>query len=689
MINKLPPGRAEDRQQVDGLSGGDGHRRRFVLGGATSRDTAAGGSMKSASQSKGSSSGNSSGVGGGGGGGGGATGTRGSSTGSVGSKSGSNAPGNAGNSDSGSRPNGGMSGGTGSGGSVRSQPSSGSPGTGGGGGGAAGGVGLGGLSRPSPSGAPPGSASMAQTYSQYRQPPSVAPTSRQVAERLQQAYPDRWGQHSIGEVERAVGQLAQAMPGEADISRYGAGAMRNVGQVGINQVLRNVSPGAMLSGMDTTGTRPATRGLNMPGPNSMGMTGNWADQAYAKQAYDTALRSLDNAIDNKGISPQARNATNFVAAGTRMPRGVETVGAPVSGTQYGYDPSARNTVVDRNNTASLKNQMSQYRSPPGAAPAAALTRDKVDALFGGYDGPLSPRQAEVQSWRMHNPTQRPYDASTSPPGFAKSQDRIVSDAIAPPPSFTRNADAPPHAGTAIPRGVPPPVAQGNPFASMQSTLDSYITDDMVNSARLGNLPSSRSRSVVGATQEVDNWALNQDNRMLYNGTPAPQMASGVAVPQTSPPPPAAEGPYTNPQLVDPHDPSIKYPRQALKTVGNLVFPGAGWAIDKAIGWDIGRINQMTPEAQAEIQSRWAQEQANYRAGDIRDRSSNENPLSYASLARPGYGVPASGSGGGADVEPDPNSPSGVSPGLRRRRIGNPSDPYNYGYGPAFDYFTYE
>jgi hypothetical protein len=206
---------------------------------------------------------------------------------------------------------------------------------------------------------------MKNLYSQYQQPPSPPPTEKQIAQKLREAYPDRWGRYTVDEVAETVKTLAGALPGEADINRYSAGSMRNLAQVGINQVNRNITPKGMLKAIDTTGldVKRGTQNLAMPGPSSMGMTTNWADQNLARQSYETALRSIESAVENKGVAPQARNATNFVAAGTPMVRGVKSVGAPVDGTQFGVDPAGKAAVANRNRIVDMKRDYAQYRTP--------------------------------------------------------------------------------------------------------------------------------------------------------------------------------------------------------------------------------------------------------------------------------------------------------------------------------------
>jgi hypothetical protein len=267
---------------------------------------------------------------------------------------------------------------------------------------------------------------MVNLYSQYQQPPSPPPTEKQIAQKLREAYPDRWGKYSVDEVAETVKTLAGALPGEADINRYSAGSMRNLAQVGINQVNRNITPKGMLKAIDTTGLdiKRGTQSLAMPGPSSMGMTTNWADPKLARQSYETALRSIESAAENKGVAPQARNATNFVAAGTPMVRGVKSVGAPVDGTQFGVDPAGRSAVAKRNQIADMKRDYSQYRTP-GAdvriVPASASLEE--EGIQKPRPRPPSQNMQRPPSQNMQRPPTAglsyTYDLSL-PPGYYPS-----------------------------------------------------------------------------------------------------------------------------------------------------------------------------------------------------------------------------------------------------------------------------
>lgn len=212
---------------------------------------------------------------------------------------------------------------------------------------------------------------------EFRYQPSNYGTAYQVAQRLRDAYPSRWGRYSQTSATNAVNRLSQSLPGEADVNRYPAGAMNNLGRVGINKVVGGRTLGEMLSDMDTTGIRGGTSAFAMPGPNSMGMTTNWADRQLGN-AYNTlALGSINEALDNKGVSPQARNASNFVAAGTRMVPGVNPVGDPVYGTQFGSDPNWGTRIADRNAQAVQR------------ASIASENRSFIDSALDAFKSPVA------------------------------------------------------------------------------------------------------------------------------------------------------------------------------------------------------------------------------------------------------------------------------------------------------------
>lgn len=181
--------------------------------------------------------------------------------------------------------------------------------------------------------------------------PTPYGTNYQTAQLYRAAYPGSVGQYDQTRVTNALNQLSKALPGEADYNRYGTGAMNNLARVGLNQIVGGYSPEKMVAGMDTTGMRPATRGYSVPGPNSIGMTDNWSNPVQGAAYEALAANSIREALLNQGVSPIARNASNFVAAGTRMVPGVRSIGEPVYGTQFGSDPTWGNRIANRNAAA--------------------------------------------------------------------------------------------------------------------------------------------------------------------------------------------------------------------------------------------------------------------------------------------------------------------------------------------------
>lgn len=181
--------------------------------------------------------------------------------------------------------------------------------------------------------------------------PTSYGTNYQTAQALRSAYPEQFGQYSTTDVADTLETFSKAIPGEAGSRMFGTDAMNNIARVGLNQIVGGYSPSKMLRGMDTTGMRPATRGFEQPGANSAGMTDNWANQQSGNAYRSLAANAIREAMMGQGVSPQAMNASNFVAAGTPMVRGVNTVGAPIQGTQFGSDPNWGTRIADRNQVA--------------------------------------------------------------------------------------------------------------------------------------------------------------------------------------------------------------------------------------------------------------------------------------------------------------------------------------------------
>lgn len=147
------------------------------------------------------------------------------------------------------------------------------------------------------------------------------------------------------------------------------------------------------------------------------------------------------------------------------------------------------------------------------------------------------------------------------------------------------------------------------------------------------------------------------------------------------------------QLIDTSSIPYKVIDNGMRVLDMTGVP-IGTAARKAIGFDVNRINQMTPEEQRALVDRWNAEQDAYMRGEGggQDRSLSK------SLAEQLYG----GSGGGSYIadtpdvvdpgtEEDPDAdvfvpPTVVSP-LARQYLG-PTDPYNYGFGGEYSYYDY-
>jgi len=287
-------------------------------------------------------------------------------------------------------------------------------------------------------------------------------TNYQTAQMLRAAYPDSAGKYSQQRVTDALNTFSQAIPGEADYNRYGPASFNNIARVGLNQIIGGYSPEKMVAGMDTTGLRPATRGYEFPGANSIGLTENWQNRLKGDAYQAIAANALQEALRNQGVSPIAQNASNFVAAGTPMVRDVDVVGDPVYGTQYGSDPTWGTRIADRN-LAALNSPALAGSTPTGPLsdpsttgpiqlamagmggsvpasvspssinapysniadkgdlqpiPTQVVTDPRVAMALPGYTpsvpGPMTSAQALPSYYSMTNPTQAPYNPATSP-----------------------------------------------------------------------------------------------------------------------------------------------------------------------------------------------------------------------------------------------------------------------------------
>lgn len=267
-----------------------------------------------------------------------------------------------------------------------------------GGGGNVGGALNAGLGRDYTPSVPGGLRGLTGPLGEPRNQPTPYGTNYQTAQMYRAAYPNSVGKYSQERVTNALNEFSKAIPGEADYARYGVGAFPNIARVGLNQIVGGYSPEKMVGGMDTTGMRPATRGYEVPGANSIGTTDNWRDPIKGSAYQTLAASSLQDALFNRGVSPQAQNASNFVAAGTPMVRGVQEVGSPVYGTQYGADPTWGNRIENRNTAALqgpiLSNNRTEVAGVLSAPEATAPIRVAQAGMgvLGGLFGSTSSSQ---------------------------------------------------------------------------------------------------------------------------------------------------------------------------------------------------------------------------------------------------------------------------------------------------------
>ena len=266
-------------------------------------------------------------------------------------------------------------------------------------------AGLGGNYTPS---VPGGLRGLTGPLGEPRQQPTPYGTNYQTAQMYRAAYPNSVGKYSQERVTNALNEFSKAIPGEADYARYGVEAFPNIARVGLNQIVGGYRPEKMVAGMDTTGLRPATRGYEVPGPNSIGITDNWRDPIKGAAYQALASASIQDALFNRGVSPQAANASNFVAAGTPMVRGVDEVGDSVYGTQYGADPTWGNRIENRNTAALQGPVLSDTRTEVAGVLSAPESTAPIKVATAGMGGLFNMAAAEPSAELPDQPINAPY-----------------------------------------------------------------------------------------------------------------------------------------------------------------------------------------------------------------------------------------------------------------------------------------
>ena len=137
-----------------------------------------------------------------------------------------------------------------------------------------------------------------------------------------------------------------------------------------------------------------------------------------------------------------------------------------------------------------------------------------------------------------------------------------------------------------------------------------------------------------------------------------------------------------------------WPNRVFNGVSRVLdnfLPGAGWGMRKMKDASIDRINQMSPAEQAALKERWDRQNAAYLAGNIGSGRGGDTPSGLGVLLGVGGNayVPPGAMPMPGDETGTPAPPGATPPDpWNRRRVGNPADPYTYGQGPAYNYFTY-
>jgi len=692
MTIKLPPGRSEDRQQ-SGFTGDNDRRKRFAFGGPSGGmmgGSGSGGSSRTASSSSPSQGGgNSSGVGGGGGGGGGSSGTRGSSTGSVGSGNGSNASGN-------------------SGGGVGSNSSSGNQsGVGGGGGGGGGATGTRGSST-----GPVGSGNGTNA------PGNVG----------------GGGGGSIGGTPTRTPSTPRAPPGASPVGADRDGGSR--APVGSNapaaRAPASVGPGG---GSLSAPSRTASSVANQTYGPSQPMRGMTADaplsQPPAGLSYGNPIRQPQTVNTEDKVSLPQRAPTEINIPGGGLPVGPSLAGDPPPAAPSGmFGPRAQPPGTG------YLNDLSDIGVNPG--PVGALSESYTAGPYGGMvpggfvaDNPMKGDYA--------GPPRSVGSLFSSPPPSAASSAPPVS---APPPSRADTARA---LGTmddgSIPRtpgnslGVRPAYGgalvdqdfldnfDNDARASMQATLSPPRAPTEI-SIPGGGLPVSGSlgppRSPPPAAPgpgrafgESYNDSLPPGYRDAYlnekilsiENYPEEIDIPGGGLPvafDNFPDTSISQGRIPLSQPPSQYDPPSTWRGKALKQAvdgfGRVLPFGLGTGINQLSKWanqgltpgdiaqrDLDGYLGMTDAEKAAYNAR-----ANARRQAEADRGGRGEHIpprqSYSGV--PSASLQAPGPVGGGPAAPPPYQPPAPPVEAARRRLANPVDPYNYGYGQEHSYFTY-
>ena len=504
-------------------------------------------------------------------------------------------------------------------------------------------------------------------------------TNYQTAQMMRDMYPDRLGQYSQERVTNALNTNTKAYPGEANLNVNGniPNVMHDLARVGINQMVGGYKPERTSFALDTTGLDPkrsAVRGLENPGPNSMGMTENWADKEAGIAAQTRASMSLQDALFGRGVSPEAEFASNFAAAGTPLSPGVKPIGSPVNGTQFGNDPNwggvvNGNTVDggrvrDRSEAASLamnRENLERDTAPDvQVRPASESYDDRFRAKASGswtspYDRPGATAALSVSD-DPQTYTSVQGGLGMSPFNATPREERLVTTG-APAKNFSGKGLSPSKRDDRYYGGAWKTEASGPDFSGARHASDLRS----IPQADDGTWGDRDDRDPLG------NWYADptpaDDEERILQVEDVPEYISPT--PQMPPPTPpetprawkvAEKAPYVGPIA------------KGLRMLG---------------AWEYDRLDE---QGRADLMEKWANQNHDYLHGGNLEGSKQE-PLDL-------FGVNSSANnayipkGTGAPPPPPDDPPDDGTDWDSRYRNPNPIDPYNYGYGPAHQYFYY-
>lgn len=369
---------------------------------------------------------------------------------------------------------------------------------------------------------------------------------------------------------------------------------------------------------------------------------------------------------------------------------------------YNVTPAQGGPLVDRNQFSTDYNPLSSVQAPTQRVNTAAKSDLPGRSTYGGYSfDPGSALQAAAVDNGLVGSIEASYGIDPSPVRPAAPQAVNSYKAQAVP-----NEALP---GSQIDENnIPRVTADGRvitPASDAPLEIDIPGYPDQRRAGVTGGLGVTGVNSGAPGAQKLDGGNMSTKGRdKFYGGGPgSPRSADSSSEPGISGPDvPPSESPSQEGWWGGPSGdvaPSQREPLIDKKSWPNRIFDGATRLLDVALpgaatvirtgkNWDIDNINQMSPAEQAALKERWDRERDAYLRGDIGAGRGGDRRSALASLVGGNAYIPP-----GAIPMPDPDPVASPLPATppdpwKRRRVGSPDDPYTYGYGPAYNYFTY-